>query len=32
MEERVRGLGGTLKIWSKEDKGTQLSFSLPVKK
>ena len=32
MVERVRGLGGTLKIWSKEGKGTQLTFSLPVKK
>ena len=32
MEERVLRLGGTLKIWSKEGKGTQLSFSLPVKK
>ncbi|MHB8068657.1 MAG: chemotaxis protein CheB [Desulfobaccales bacterium] len=32
MTERVRLLGGELKIWSKEGKGTQLTFSLPVKK
>jgi two-component system CheB/CheR fusion protein len=32
MEERVAQLGGTLKIWSKEGKGTQITFSLPVKK
>lgn len=32
IEERVRRLGGELKIWSKEGKGTHLSFSLPVKK
>jgi len=32
MAERVRLLGGELKIWSKEGKGTQITFSLPVKK
>jgi two-component system CheB/CheR fusion protein len=32
MEERVRQLGGTLKIWSKEGKGTHLAFSLLVGK
>jgi len=32
MEERVRRLGGELIIWSKEGKGTHLTFSLPVKK
>lgn len=32
MEERVAQLGGTLKIWSKEGKGTHVSFTLPVKR
>jgi signal transduction histidine kinase len=32
MAERVRRLGAELKIWSREGKGTQLTFSLPVKK
>jgi two-component system CheB/CheR fusion protein len=32
LEERVRQLGGALKIWSREGKGTQITFSLPVKK
>lgn len=32
MEKRVAQLGGTLQIWSKEGKGTHISFSLPVKK
>ncbi|MDD2903030.1 MAG: PAS domain-containing protein, partial [Syntrophales bacterium] len=32
MEARVAQLGGTLKIWSREGKGTHLSFTLPVQK
>jgi len=32
MEERVKRLGGTLRVWSKEGKGTHVSFTLPVKK
>ncbi len=32
MTERLKRLGGTLKVWSKEGKGTHISFSLPVKK
>jgi two-component system CheB/CheR fusion protein len=32
MEERVQMLGGHLKIWSQEGKGTRISFSAPVVK
>ena len=32
MEERVQMLGGDLKIWSQERKGTRISFSAPVVK
>ncbi|MCL4501330.1 MAG: PAS domain S-box protein [Deltaproteobacteria bacterium] len=32
MDERVRMLGGSLEIWSKEGAGTRLSFSLPINK
>jgi len=30
MKERVRMLGGRLDIWSERDKGTRLSFALPM--
>ncbi len=32
MDERVRMLGGSLEIWSKEGAGTRLNFSLKVNK
>ncbi len=32
LGERVRQLGGELKVWSRGGKGTHLSFFLPVKK
>ena len=32
MEERVEMLGGDLKIWSQEGKGTRISFSAPLVK
>jgi PAS domain-containing protein len=32
MKEQLQKLGGILKIWSKEGKGTHVSFTLPVKK
>ena len=30
MEERIRMLGGIFTIWSKEGKGTMISFSIPL--
>jgi two-component system CheB/CheR fusion protein len=32
MVEQLQKLGGILKIWSKEGKGTHVTFTLPVKK
>ncbi len=31
MDERARMLGGILKLWSEEGKGTRISFMLPIK-
>jgi len=30
MEERVRILGGALTIWSQENQGTRITFTIPV--
>jgi PAS domain S-box-containing protein len=30
MEERIRMSGGTFDIWSQDDKGTRISFTVPV--
>ena len=32
MEERVRILGGSLTIWSRENQGTRITFTIPVSK
>ncbi len=32
MEERVRILGGALTIWSRENRGTRITFTVPVSK
>ena len=32
MEERVRILGGSLTIWSQENQGTRITFTIPVSK
>jgi len=30
MEERVRTLGGRLKIWSQKNQGTKLTFAIQI--
>jgi signal transduction histidine kinase/DNA-binding response OmpR family regulator len=30
LEERIRMLGGSLKIWSKKNQGTSITFNIPV--
>jgi signal transduction histidine kinase len=30
IEERVRMMGGSFKIWSQEDLGTRISFIIPI--
>ncbi len=30
MEERVKILGGTFELWSQEDQGVRISFSIPI--
>jgi signal transduction histidine kinase len=30
MEERVKILGGSFKLWSQENRGTRISFAIPV--
>jgi PAS domain S-box-containing protein len=30
MEERVKILGGSFKLWSQENRGTKISFSIPI--
>jgi len=32
MDERVRILGGTSRLWSQEGKGTRITFTIPVRK
>jgi signal transduction histidine kinase len=32
MEERLRILGGSLTIWSQENQGTRITFTIPVSK
>jgi signal transduction histidine kinase len=31
MEERVKLLGGSMDLWSEKDRGTRLTFLVPIK-